>query len=118
MDERTLDGDAGDFALPDFLDLAGGDPRADFACSSTSRQADGGVLVFSDSVLIVDGDSSTQLPRADVRRWRLTIDDEVFTVTVEAEKTASATLPIYFLAATANALEAALGPEHLGGRAA
>jgi hypothetical protein len=99
-----------ELSLPDFLDLSPDEPDALFGVSTSSVVADGGVLVFPDAVLMIAGDRSDRVPRDAIRGWRIGIDEYAFTVVLRTDRDITTRLPIAFLAPTASALEAVLGP--------
>lgn len=102
---------ADDFALPDFLDLAGITPDADFGAASRSSVADGGILVFPTAVLVICGEQQDRIPLDDVTGWSVADENATFTVTIDtAAEHFPARLPSSFRAPTVSALEAALGP--------
>ncbi|MET0161698.1 MAG: hypothetical protein ABW204_03510 [Microbacteriaceae bacterium] len=99
-----------ELSLPDFLDFAPDEPDALFGAAASTAIADGGVLVFPDAVLMVSGDRSERIALDRIRGWRVDLDEQVFAVTIRADRETSSRLPIVFLAPTASALEALLGP--------
>lgn len=99
-----------ELSLPDFLDFAPDEPDALFGAAASNAIADGGVLVFQDAVLMIVGDRSERIALDRIRGWRVDLDEQVFGVTIRADHDVSTRLPIAFLAPTASALEAVLGP--------
>ncbi|GMA28702.1 hypothetical protein [Arenivirga flava] len=100
-----------DALLPDFLDLAGPAPTVEFGVAVTTDQADGGVLVFAEAILVIDGDRHDRVPLNRILGWSIDSGDETFCVDVRsAERTYRACLPNDFRAPTLSALHAALGP--------
>jgi len=98
-----------ELSLPDFLDFAPDEPDALFGAAASNSVADGGVLVFPDAVLMIAGDRSERISLDRIRGWRVDLDEQVFDVTLRADRDVSTRLPITFLAPTASALEAVLG---------
>ncbi len=99
-----------ELSLPDFLDFAPDEPDALFGAAASNAIADGGVLVFQDAVLMIVGDRSERIALDRIRGWRVDLDEQVFGVTIRTDHDVSTRLPIAFLAPTASALEAVLGP--------
>ncbi|GMA28897.1 hypothetical protein [Arenivirga flava] len=99
-----------DGLLPDFLDLGAPIVDADFAVTASTSDADGGVLVFPDAVLVIDGDRQDRLLLSEVTRWSITDAADLFLVEVQVGSNAfTARLPRAFRAPTVGALRAALG---------
>ncbi len=102
---------ATDAFLPDFLDLAGPAAPVEFGVAVSSEQADGGVLVFGDAILMIDGDRHDRVPVELIIGWSINSGAETFCVEMRTEEHPyRACLPNTFRAPTISALHTALGP--------
>lgn len=107
--DRQDAGESVDFAMPDFLDLAGEASDARFSCSSSS--VDGGVFVYTDHLVMIDRGRSERVAFEVVIGWQVAVDGAVWLLTVQTTL-GSRTARIHpaFIASAMSAVEAAVGP--------